>query len=50
MEFYKVQSIEDITNELILSLIERYKQNEVPRLKKLYDYYLGEYRQLKIVP
>ena len=42
MEFYKVESIEDITSELVLSLIERYKQNEMPRLKKLYNYYLGE--------
>ena len=42
MEIYKVQSIEDITNELILSLIERYKQVEVPKLKKLHDYYIGE--------
>ncbi len=42
MEIYKVQSYEEITSELILSLIERYKQKEVPRLKKLNDYYLGK--------
>lgn len=33
--------MEQINDELILSLIERYKQNEIPRLKKLYDYYIG---------
>ncbi len=42
MEIYKVQSYEEINSELILSLIVRYKQKEVPRLKKLNDYYLGK--------
>jgi len=41
MEFYKVQSIDEINSELILLLIERFKQNEVPRLQNLYQYYLG---------
>jgi SPP1 family phage portal protein len=42
LEQYKVQSIESITNELILSLVERYKIKEIPRLKKLDNYYLGK--------
>ena len=41
MEFYKVQSEEQITDELILLLIERYRQKEIPRLRKLHSYYLG---------
>ena len=42
VETYKVQSLDNITNELILSLIERYKLKEVPRLKRLNNYYLGK--------
>lgn len=34
--------MEEITSELILSLIGRYKKKELPRLKKLQDYYLGK--------
>ena len=30
-----------ITSELVVALINRYRENEVPRLNKLYDYYLG---------
>lgn len=41
MEFYRIESVDDLTPELISSLITRYKQNEVPRIKKLYNYYLG---------
>ena len=41
MEFYKVQNIDEITDELILLLIERYRQKEIPRLQKLHSYYLG---------
>lgn len=42
MEIYKVQSLENINNELIVSLIERYKNKEVNRLTKLNNYYLGK--------
>ncbi|MGB3160383.1 MAG: phage portal protein [Carnobacterium sp.] len=41
MEQYKIDNLELITDELILALIERYKTNEVPRLHKLQQYYLG---------
>lgn len=42
MEKYQVQKLDDITPELVVNLINRYKENELPRLIKLYDYYLGE--------
>lgn len=42
LEKYQVQSIDDITPELVVKLITRYRENELPRLNKLYDYYLGE--------
>ena len=42
LEKYQVNSIEDITPQLVMQLIERYEMNEVPRLEKLYEYYLGE--------
>lgn len=47
MEIYKVTSIEDITNELIIKLIERYKENEIPRIEKLQNYYKGKSDILK---
>lgn len=42
MEIYRVTSLEYITPELILSLINRYKVNEVPRLERLQKYYIGQ--------
>lgn len=42
MELYKVNSLEDITPELVYALVERYKVREVPRLEKLDKYYRGE--------
>lgn len=42
LEKYQVQAIDDVTPELVVSLINRYRENELPRLNKLYDYYLGE--------
>lgn len=42
MEKYQVENIESVTPELAISLINRYKQHELPRLNRLYDYYLGD--------
>lgn len=42
MELYQVSNVDDITPELVVKLIERYKMNELPRLQMLYDYYVGE--------
>lgn len=42
MEKYQVDSVDDITTDLVMALINRYKVEEVPRLNRLYDYYLGE--------
>jgi SPP1 family phage portal protein len=42
MEIYKVQSLDNVTNELVLSLMNRYQLKEVPRLKKLQGYYTGK--------
>jgi len=42
MELYKINSLEDLTPELINALVERYKVREVPRLEKLEKYYKGE--------
>lgn len=39
---YKVPSLDSITPELIYSLIQRYEKNEVPRLKRLKKYYVGQ--------
>lgn len=39
MEKYRIKSIEQLTPELILSLVNRYKLKEVPRLKRLKRYY-----------
>jgi len=41
MEIYKITTEDQLTNELIRSLIERYQQKEVPRLKRLHNYYVG---------
>lgn len=41
MEQYRVDSLEDITQELVLALIERYQENEVERLEILESYYEG---------
>lgn len=43
MEKYKINSIEQLDGELILSLIQRFKQRELPRLNKLKRYYLGRH-------
>lgn len=42
LERYQVENIDSITPALVVSLIDRYKKNELPRLNRLYDYYLGE--------
>lgn len=42
IEKYKVPSLDSITPELIYSLIQRYEMNEVPRLKRLKNYYVGQ--------
>ncbi|MCD4839739.1 phage portal protein [Neobacillus sedimentimangrovi] len=42
MEFYRITGLSDITNELIVSLIDRYKTKEVPRLNRLAEYYIGK--------
>lgn len=42
LEKYKVSNVEEITPELIKALIDRYTMNEVPRIKKLKEYYLGK--------
>ena len=39
MEKYRINSTEQLTPELLLSLVNRYKLKEVPRLKRLYRYY-----------
>ena len=39
---YRVTKEEDITQELVIALIERYKQNEVKRIQELEDYYVGK--------
>lgn len=42
MEKYRIQNIEQLSPELILSLIERFKMKEVPRLNRLKRYYNGQ--------
>lgn len=42
LEKYKINSIEDLTPELINALIKRFKMKEVSRLNKLFRYYRGE--------
>lgn len=42
MEKYRIQNIEQLTPELILSLINRFKLKEVLRLKRLKRYYDGQ--------
>lgn len=39
---YRVTKEEDITQELVIALIDRYKQNEVKRIQELEDYYVGK--------
>lgn len=41
MEIYKLDSVDDLTPQNIKVLIKRYKTNEVPRIKRLFDYYKG---------
>ncbi|MEB6213518.1 phage portal protein [Enterococcus casseliflavus] len=41
LEKYKVPTLESITPELIQVLIQKYTINEVPRIKRLKDYYEG---------
>ena len=41
MEIYKLDSVDDLTPQNIKALIKRYKTNEVPRIKRLFDYYKG---------
>lgn len=47
MKKYKVLSESYLTNDYIAKLIQDYKTTEVPRLNKLYDYYLGKTDILK---
>lgn len=41
LEKYKVKSLEAITPELIAALVKKYVANEVPRLQRLKNYYVG---------
>ena len=47
MKKYKVLSESYLTNDYIAKLIQDYKTTELPRLNKLYDYYLGKTDILK---
>lgn len=42
MEKYKLNSKEELNDEVLLSLIKRFIEKEIPRLKKLERYYLNE--------
>lgn len=42
METYRVTNKEAITDELIMALVSRYNTTEVPRLKRLHDYYISK--------
>lgn len=39
MEIYKINSVEDLTPQLVANLVQRYKMNEVPRMERLHRYY-----------
>ncbi|MDW0112165.1 phage portal protein [Sporosarcina saromensis] len=47
MEKYKINSVDDLTPELVNALIKRFKLKEVARLNKLFRYYKGEQDILK---
>lgn len=42
MEKYQVNDVDSVTPELVVKLIQRYRNNELKRLNRLYDYYLGD--------
>lgn len=42
MELYRINIKEDLTVDLITSLIERFQVYEMPRLQRLQDYYKGD--------
>ena len=42
MEIYKIPSLDSLSDELVLALIDRYKMKEVKRLQRLMDYYIGK--------
>lgn len=42
METYRVTNEEAITDALIVALVSRYQTTEVPRLKRLHDYYISK--------
>lgn len=41
-EQYRINSIEDLTPELVLSLVKEFQSKEVPRYNRLFNYYIGE--------
>lgn len=43
MEKYRIKSVDQITPEVIEALVSRFKMNEVPRLRKLFNYYEGKH-------
>ena len=47
LEQYKISNVDQLTPKLIATLVRRFKKNELPRLKKLQEYYLGEHDILK---
>lgn len=42
MEKYRINSVDEINATLISALVKRYTINEVPRLQKLKNYYIGQ--------
>lgn len=47
MELYKLYNIDELTPKMILTLVRRFKKNELPRIEKLQNYYRGETDILK---
>lgn len=41
-EQYRINSIEDLSPELVLSLVKEFQSKEVPRYNRLFNYYIGE--------
>jgi SPP1 family phage portal protein len=38
---FRVSTVEDITKEVLISFVERYQAEQLPRLKELMDYYMN---------
>ena len=47
LDFITMNSVEELTNEVILKLIRMHKNVNIPRNKKLHDYYVGKHDILK---